>query len=181
MYRDNTLIPTETVRLAALGALMESNRRYGELATEIRGLVARIVGPSLDLLGSSLELLRVEGLIRTFDGSAMGEDSLLTLTEDGRSAFRDLVTSRVRAPMNDMSRLVIALKMRFLPLLDVEAQRDQLDMLAEATEIDLVRLRDLRNSAGGGYLTDWLDLDIAQAQDRLAWFRQLEAALQASS
>lgn len=178
MYRDNTLIPTETVRLAALGALMEGNRRYGELAAEIRGLVARIVGPSLDLLGSSLELLRIEGLIRSADGTEMGEDSLLTLTEEGRSAFHALVTSRVRAPMNDMSRLVIALKMRFLTLLDAEAQRDQLDMLAEATEIDLARLRDLRNSAAGGYLADWLDLDIAQAQDRLAWFRRLEDRLQ---
>jgi len=179
MYRDNTLIPTETVRLAALGALMEGNRRYGELATEIRALVARIVGPSLDLLGSSLELLRIEGLIRTADGTEMGEDSLLTLTEEGRCAFRALVTSRVRAPMNDMSRLVIALKMRFLTLLDVEAQRDQLDMLAEATEIDLARLRDLRSGAAGGYLADWLDLDIAQAQDRLAWFRRLETTLSA--
>ena len=175
MYRDNSLTPTEAVRLAALGALMEGDRRYDELAAEIRGLIARIVGPSLDLLGSSLELLRVEGLIRTLDNKDMGEASLLTLTEDGRAAFHSLIDSRVRAPMNDMSRLVIALKMRFLPLLDAEAQRDQLDMLAEAIEVDLARLRDLRQRAGQGYLADWLDLDIAQAQDRLAWFRALEA------
>ena len=53
MYRDNTLIPTEAVRLAALGSLAEGDKQYAELASEIRYFVARITGPSLDLLGSS--------------------------------------------------------------------------------------------------------------------------------
>ncbi|MCG8548344.1 MAG: hypothetical protein MJE12_29445, partial [Alphaproteobacteria bacterium] len=51
MYRDNTLIPTEAVRLAALGSLMEGERRYADLASEVRNFVGRIAGPSLDLLG----------------------------------------------------------------------------------------------------------------------------------
>ena len=62
MYRDNTLIPTEAIRLAALGSLAEGDKQYAELASEIRYFVARITGPSLDLLGSSLELLHYEGL-----------------------------------------------------------------------------------------------------------------------
>ena len=180
MYRDKTLIPTEAVRLAALGALMEGERRYGDLAVEIRGLVSRLVGPSLDLLGSSLELLRVEGLIKTVSGGGMEDDSLLTLTADGQAAFQALMTARVRAPMNDIARLVVALKMRFLPLLPLEERLDQLDMLAEATEVDLARLRDLRAGSTTGYLAAWLDFDIAQSQDRLTWFRALEAELGAA-
>ena len=46
MYRDNTLIPTEAIRLAALGALIEGEQRYADLAREIRNFVGRIAGPS---------------------------------------------------------------------------------------------------------------------------------------
>ncbi len=62
MYRDNSLIPSETVRLAALGLLAEGPRSYADLASAVRHLSARIVGPSLDLLGPSIELLKVEAL-----------------------------------------------------------------------------------------------------------------------
>ena len=62
MYRDNTLIPTEAIRLAALGALIEGEQRYADLAREIRNFVGRIAGPSLDLLGTSLEVMGYEGL-----------------------------------------------------------------------------------------------------------------------
>ena len=63
MFRDNSLIPAEAIRLAALGLLAEAERRYGDLAGEIRHFTSRIVGPSLDLMGTSVELLRYEGLI----------------------------------------------------------------------------------------------------------------------
>lgn len=177
MYRDNTLIPTEAVRLAALGLLMESDRRYGDVSAEMRGLISRVVGPSLDLLGSSLELLKIEGLIVPVDGEGMSDNALMRIGEDGEAAFRDLMTARVRAPATDISRLVIALKMRFLPLLDRDDQIDQLDMLAEATEADLARLKDLKATGGAGLLGDWLELDIAQAQERLDWFRMVERSL----
>ena len=36
MYRDNSLIPSETVRLAALGLLTEGAKSYAELASEVR-------------------------------------------------------------------------------------------------------------------------------------------------
>ena len=68
MFRDNSLIPTEAVRLAALGFLAEAPRRYGDLAAEIRHFTGRVVGPSLDLMGTSLELMRFEGLIEAVDG-----------------------------------------------------------------------------------------------------------------
>ena len=34
MYKDNSLIPTEAVRLAALGTLHEGPRRYADLAPD---------------------------------------------------------------------------------------------------------------------------------------------------
>ena len=63
MYRDNSLIPLEAIRIAGLGALSVRPLRYAEIAADIRRFSSRIVGPSLDLMGSSVEILRTEGLI----------------------------------------------------------------------------------------------------------------------
>ena len=63
MFNDNSLLPKEAVRLAALGMVCEHPKRYAELANAVRDFTSRIVGPSLDLLGSSIELLKTEGLI----------------------------------------------------------------------------------------------------------------------
>jgi DNA-binding PadR family transcriptional regulator len=173
MYRDNTLIPTEAIRLAALGVLMEGDKPYAELASETRYFVERIIGPSLDLLGSSLELLRHEGLVEAEgDGDAEG-DTILRISDAGRTEFTTLMTSNVRAPVNDVSRLVIALKMRFLHLLDEEHRGYQSEMLVEMCESELARLEDLRTRYGEGRLKDWLSLEIGQLTDRLAWFRSL--------
>jgi len=178
MYRDNTLIPAEAVRLAALGSLVEADKSYADLAREIRFFVARIVGPSLDLLGSSLELLRLEGLIVAKDGTAatdsLPDDSMLHVTEDGRAAFHTLMTSNVRGLANDLSRLVIALKMRFLPQLAEEDRHEQAEILAEACNSELARLKDLRQNYGNGFLAEWLDHEIAEATERRDWFTALD-------
>ena len=177
MYRDNTLIPAEAVRLAALGSLVQVERAYGDLASEIRFFVARIVGPSLDLLGASLELLRHEGLIAA-DGVAGGtvaDDTMLHITDDGRAAFATLMTSNVRGLANDLSRLVIALKMRFLPLLAQADRHEQAEILAEACETELARLKDLRGTYGDGFLAEWLDREIAEISERRDWFIGLES------
>ncbi len=63
MYRDKSLLPTQAIRLAVLGSLAAGPRRYGQLAAETRAFTGALVGPSLDLLGTSIELLRFEGLI----------------------------------------------------------------------------------------------------------------------
>lgn len=172
MYRDNTLIPTETIRLAALGSLMERTARYADLAREVRYFTARLVGPSLDLFGSSLELLDHEGLVE-LEGTPV-ESAILRITPAGREAFRVLMTSNVRAPVNDVSKLVIALKLRFLHLLDEAERREQGDVLAEMCATELARLEELKQTYAEGCLGDWLALEIAQVQDRLAWFRSLD-------
>jgi hypothetical protein len=176
VYRDNTLIPTEAIRLAALGTLMERDARYGALASEIRYFVGRVIGPSLDLLGTSLELLTYEGLIEVVDGEegeASATDGLLRITDQGRAAFATLMTSHVRAPINDVSRLVVALKMRFFDLLDADAQVEQSAMLVEMCETELARLEDLKARYDDGKLRDWLALEIGHLRTRLEWFRSL--------
>jgi DNA-binding PadR family transcriptional regulator len=176
VYRDNTLIPTEAIRLAALGTLMEREARYSDLAAEIRYFVGRIIGPSLDLLGTSLELLTYEGLIVAIggaEGEASETDGSLRITDEGRAAFTRLMTSHVRAPVNDVSRLVVALKMRFLHLLDAEAQAEQSALLVEMCETELARLEDLTTRYGSGKLADWLSLEIRHLRERLDWFRGL--------
>lgn len=177
MYRDNTLIPTEAVRLAALGSLMEGDRRYADLASEVRHFVGRIAGPSLDLLGTSFELLVYEGLVEADDSAAPKSDEpgMLRITQAGREAFVVLMTSNVRAPVNDISKLVIALKMRFFELLPAEARAEQASQLVEMCETELARLEDLRSQYETGRLYDWLSLEVDQLTQRLNWFKAIEA------
>lgn len=179
LYRDQSLIPTEAIRLAALGILTEGAKKYGELAVEVRHFASRMLGPTLDILGTSIELLRYEGLIETVGaraapGQSLTADSAVQLTEAGRTALKELLTSRVRAPLTDLSKLVIALKLRFLHLLTPEEQRLEMEMLIELTESELARLNDLRTqyAESGNLLGDWLAQDITQTEQRLAWYRQ---------
>jgi DNA-binding PadR family transcriptional regulator len=174
MYRDNTLIPTEAIRLAALGRLAESDLGYAELAREVRQFVGLVVGPSLDMLGPSLELLCFEGLA-TSDGDVPTNDqALLSITEDGRRAFQNLMTSHVRAPVNDVSKLVIALKLRFLHLMDTEDRAGQIEMLTEMCETERVRLEQLKAGQPEGQFADWLGFEIEQLKARVDWLRALE-------
>jgi DNA-binding PadR family transcriptional regulator len=173
MYRDNSLIPTEAVRLAALGLLSEGPRSYAELADEVRHFTGRIVGPSLDLIGPPIEVLRVEGLVHSSGGS--GADTALSITDAGRQELVRLLGANLRGPLGEFNKLVIALKLRFLHLLDPESQKLQAELLAEICARELTRLTDLRRRYDGrsGHLVDWLDHDIDQVRARLGWFRGL--------
>jgi DNA-binding PadR family transcriptional regulator len=169
MFRDHSLIPTEAIRLAALGLLAEGSRHYGDLAAEIRHFTSRIAGPSLDLMGAPLELLRLEGLVAGADGEGMADNALLEITAAGRAALRELLQARLRAPLGDYNRLVLMLKLRFLQHLPAAEQRAQMASVAESLEAELARLRDLRrhNSAAARPFLDWLDHDIAALEARL--------------
>lgn len=181
MYTDNTLTPREATRLCALGTLASAPMRYGALAGAVRHFVSHVMGPSLDLMGTSIELLKYEGLVTPLDGQGMEDDATLAITDDGRAALRQLLTANVRPVGNDLNKLVITLKFRFLHLLDEEAQHEQADVLIEACENELARLESLRDhhAGDGGYLAEWLDHDIGELSTRLAWladFRQRVAA-----
>ena len=177
MYSDNSLLPRETVRLAVLGALTLGEMHYGALAGEVRHFISRIAGPSLELMGSSIELLRHEGLVEPADEG--DEDPLLRITEDGRVELCALLSAAVRPPFNNLNKLVLALKMRFLHLLDASAQRDQADILIEACQNELARLVDLRSTHYDehGHLIDWLDHDVSLVKSRLSWLENLRATL----
>jgi DNA-binding PadR family transcriptional regulator len=175
MYKDSSLIPSEAVRLAALGILAQGPCSYAALSGEVRHFSDRIVGPSLDLTGSSLELLRVEGLVDS-DASALSPDTrILRITEAGQRELRRLLNARLRGATGEFNKLVIALKMRFLHLLDTAERQAQIDLLVDTCEAELRRLEDLRQHDGSEppTLAAWLDHDIAQIEQRAQWFRAL--------
>ncbi|WP_455372469.1 hypothetical protein [Limibacillus halophilus] len=169
MYRDNTLIPSEAIRLLALGFLAEEDCGYADLASVVRQFTSRLVGPSLELVAAPLELLKVEGLIEQREE---GENAALTITDSGREEMLRLLSSGVRAPTSDVNKLILAIKMRLLHLLPDGERRQQLDLLAEVSEKELARLEDLKGNArlSKGLLPGWLDLEVAQARARMEWF-----------
>lgn len=178
MFADNTLTPKEAVRLCALGTVAGRPMRYGELAGSVRHFISRVAGPQLDLMGTSVELLRYEGLVEAVDGNGMEDDALLAITPAGRRELFTLLTARLR-PGSDLSKLVIALKMRFLDLLDPKDRRAQADLLADSVESELARLVDLRatHSEADGHLLAWLDHDIGLLETRLTWLEALHRRL----
>ncbi|MDA1327280.1 MAG: hypothetical protein O3C34_21400 [Proteobacteria bacterium] len=178
MYQDNSLLPREAVRLAALGILANSPRTYAALAAEVRNFSSRIAGPSLDLMGTSIELLRHEGLIVPTEGAGAGiSDAVFILTDAGRIELTRLLQAQIRAPFSDVSKLIVALKFRFLNFLEIEDRRTQLAMMIEACETELARYLDLRaqHYLEAGNLTGWLDQEIDSIENRLDWLRDFSA------
>lgn len=181
MFADNTLTPKEAVRLCALGTIAREPMHYSALAGSVRHWLSRMAGPQLDLMGTSIELLRYEGLVEATDGKGMEDDALLALTEAGKRELNALLTARIRAG-TDLSKLIIALKMRFLDLLEVAEQRTQVDLLMDSVESELARLADLRGHSAGedgaaSALVAWLDHEIDALESRLAWLERFHAAL----
>ncbi len=172
MYRDNTLIPTEAIRLAALGYLASAPAPYADVAAEVRQFTGRIVGPSLEVLGTSIELLRYEGLVEPVDDT---DDSPLQITEAGRLELISLLRSNVRTPVDGVNKLILALKMRYLHMLDPAAQGEQIDMLLDMSRTELVRLDDLadRYRNEPGHFRAWLVHDQGQVQARIDWLEGL--------
>ena len=181
MFADNTLTPREAVRLCALGMLASSDPsvpvRYGRLAGDVRHFISRVAGPQIDLMGASIELLRHEGLIEAVEGVGMEDDSPLVLTALGRRELHTLLTARLR-PGSDLSRLIVALKMRFLDLLEPAEKRAQADLMIEGVEGELARLIDLSGTIGADSpLGDWLNHEITSLENRLEWLNHFSGAL----
>lgn len=180
MFADKTLTPREATRLCVLGTIAGGPMRYSELAASVRHFITRLSGPSLDLMGSSIELLRYEGLVEAIEGDGMEDDSVLRLTDAGLAAFTELMTAPLR-PASDLSKLITALKFRFLHLLPPKDQAEQVDLLIDTQETGLARLTDLRRTVEGeaGHMTEWLDEEITRAEQRLAWLESLRDRVEA--
>jgi DNA-binding PadR family transcriptional regulator len=170
MFADRTLTPKEATRLAALGTLALEPLTYSDLATAIRHFIGSVIGPSPEIMGHSIELLRYEELVIS-TGSDAAADGLLQLTEKGREEMRTLLTANLRAADTALNKLVIALKFRFLHLLQPGEQCAQADLLVDVCGQELARLDDLRRhqAAKEGYLSAWLEHDISLLEQRLRW------------
>ena len=174
MYADNTLTPKEAARLCALGTLASGDRAYGDLAQSTRHFMDRIQGPSLDVMGASLELLKYEGLV-TIDGE--GDAAILRISDSGRVELDILLTANVRPGATDHNKLVTALKFRYLHSLDRQTQGEQLDALSDAAETELARLIDLRahHVDDIGFICSWLDYQIDELELRLEWLKNFSS------
>ena len=179
MYADHTLDAKRghpAVRAGLAGARAPCVMR--DLAISIRHFISRVIGPTPEIMGHSLELLKYEGLVETVEGS--GEDALLRITDDGVREMRQLLTANVRPSNTELNTLITALKFRFLHLLAPEDQRSQAELLLAAVERELARLHDLRAHPSGsaGFFPDWLDHHIAALDDRLAWIARFRDRLE---
>ncbi|MDJ0683102.1 MAG: hypothetical protein QNJ84_00225 [Alphaproteobacteria bacterium] len=163
MFGQKPLTAAETMRLAVLGVLTQGDLSYADLAVAARRFVERLVGPSLDLLGSSLEVLRLEGLIEGRDG-ASGDAAIMTLTDAGHSAFETLMAAPLRAPLNDIQRLSLALKMRYLDGIAEDDRLDQMEMVLEIAESEIARLEDIADAAGPDVFSEWRAAELGRAQ-----------------
>jgi DNA-binding PadR family transcriptional regulator len=179
MFRDRSLIPMEAVRLTALATLARAPRHYADAALEMRRLISRLVGPSLDMLGGSLEALRIEGLVGATDGEGAADNAVLHLTDAGAAELRRLLGAPLGVHGADLNRLVIALKLRLLDLLPSEEQLDQAQILEDQLAGERARLADLQGQLAGEStaLDEWLALEISQTDARLAWVGALIGTL----
>ncbi len=169
MYADNTLTPKEATRLCALGMLAEGDKAYAELAAGVRHFVTHVMGPSLDVLGTSIELLKYEGLVETVGGD--GDAAILCINDSGVQELRTLLLANLKQAENDLNKLITALKFRFMNVLTPEERQQQLDKMLHSLESEMARLEDLRahHADEGGHLIDWLDREIDDLESRHAW------------
>lgn len=179
MFRDNSLMPKEAIRLSALGLLSQGPMSYASVANEVRHFTTRFWGPTLDVMSSSIELMRLEGLVEADGTAATAGEAVLHLTQTGRTELHELLSATVRVPASDFNKLVVALKLRFMHLLPIEQQRDQAEGLIEMRQGERARLIDLRatHADDDGYLPRWLDREISHVEDDLAWLEELRADL----
>mgnify|MGYP004002008311 FL=1 len=179
MYADNTLTPREAVRLCALGTLAANPVSYDDLVYAVRHFVTRITGPSLELMGESIELLRYEGLVEA-EENADETNPTLVITDAGNEVLDTLLRANFRSGSSDLNELVIALKFRFLHQLPKPEQLNQIDLMMEACESELARFEDLRRHHEGdpGHLTGWLDHDINRLESRLDWLTEFKLKLE---
>ena len=171
MYRDRSLQPGETVKLIALGLLIEAPRTYADLANDIRYFTARIVGPSLDLLGSSLEILRLEGWIAPKENK--DNTSPISLTDSGYEQFLSLMNAPLRIPLNDSNRLALLTKLRFLPYLPEETRLDQIDLIEELVEKEQAWNAELARDFPQTALGAWVEMESRDLSAKRAWLQAL--------
>jgi len=185
MYSDNTLTPRESIRLCALGILAGrkldglNKMTYDELVESVRHFVSRVTGPSLDLMGDSIELLKFEGLIEENQDTEPSNPNLL-ITENGISVMRELLNSNIRSGHNELNQLIVALKFHFFHHLNIDEQLEQIDIMKETSEAELARFEDLYSYQKNHHehLIGWLEQEIKRLGMRLEWLRNFKSKIE---
>ena len=160
--------------MAALGALVGRARSYDDIANEVRSFISRIVGPSLELMGTSIELLKLEGLIETVNDNDKGDSSLLQLSPAGLQELKEYLRSNLKSGGSELNKLVIALKLRFIDILDDDERRDQLLAIRDMYHNEKRRLEDLKNQTTWltGFLLESIELDLFVVNKKIEWCDQ---------
>src|SRR3546814_5900361 len=118
------------------------------------------MGRSLVLVGAPWEGLEAEGVGANLSNASRpgtgnegddresadpeSDDRELTVTPEGLAELRRLLSANVRPQIGDLNKLIVALKMRFLHLMEPAERRVQAELLHEICERELARLIDLR-------------------------------------
>lgn len=177
MFTDNTLTPKEAVRLCALGILADGPSTYAALAANVRHFVSHIIGPSLDVMGQSVELLKYEGLVDSSNDGDSRDQETLTITSLGHQELKNLLLANIRHGATELNKLIVALKFRFMHTLG-DADRDrQIEMLIDMFENEQVRLETLSHDhvRDQGYLGAWLKREVDEVSDRIQWLETLRS------
>ena len=172
MERKIALSPKHALRLNALGTLLQVGpKRYAELSSEIREFTTYLTGPWAAIAGSSLEVLRFDGLVRAVEGAGMTDNAVLEITDEGRDEFVTLMSAPLGASEPGLHRLFITLKIRFLHLLDPPRRDGEVAALAAYHQNQLDRLTELRQRPGmeDGHLVAWLDCEIDHLARVMDW------------
>ena len=98
-------------------------------------------------------------------------EELLRLTSNGFQELKEYLKSTIRSGSSDLNKLVVALKLRFIEVLEPHERLDQLVGLQAMYQAERNRLQDLRKHKewSAGLLPGLLDLDLAVTDQRLSW------------
>ena len=181
--RESTLLPTQAIRLCALGTLLaDGPTTYAGLAGQVRALTGNQLGPAPTVTASSVELLRYEGLVLAIGlddpTQPAGPETVLHITPEGQRAFAELMAGGLTTPMNELNRLVVQLRLAFSYLLE-GPQRDAVRLsLIALYEREVDRIAAIFDQVGDrpGPLGAWLRLDLEHAMERLDWLRRASSA-----
>ena len=140
----------------------------------MRNFISRIVGPSLELMGTSIELLKLEGLIETVNDNDKGDASLLQLSPAGLQELKEYLRSNLKSGGSELNKLVIALKLRFIDILDDDERRGQLLAIRDMYHNEKRRLEDLKNQTTWltGFLLESIELDLFLVNKKIEWCDQ---------
>ena len=125
-------------------------------------------------MGTSIELLKLEGLIETVNDNDEDDASLLQLSPSGLQELKEYLRSNLKSGGSELNKLVIALKLRFIDILDDDEKRDQLLAIRDMYHNEKRRLEDLKNQTTWltGFLLESLELDLFVVNKKIEWCDQ---------